>query len=164
MRTLDRESLTTHEIAQRLDDIPKSSIYRHLKLLLDGQMITVAKTREVNGIPEKIYCLAHPPSLNAGDIAMWTAEDHLRYFTTYVLTLLHDFAAYATKSEVENGVIDMVSDRVGYREVSFFANKQELDIALGKVNEAILPLLNNTAADGRNIYKLATILHPQVQN
>ena len=162
MRTLDRETLATHEIAQRLEDVPKSSIYRHLKLLLEGQMIEVAETREVNGILEKTYRLARPPALNAGDIALWTAEDHLRYFTTYILTLLHDFNAYTAQTAAKHGVIDMLSDRVGYREVNFLATKQELDIALGKINDAILPLLNNNPSLGRQTYKLATILHPQV--
>ena len=164
LRTLDREALSTHQIAQKLDDVPNSSIYRHLKLLLDGHLIEVTETRLVNGIQEKIYHLSQPASLGPGDIAMWTAEDHLRYFTTYALTLLHDFTAYTVKSEAENGAIDMVSDRVGYREVNFFATKQELDVALGKVNEAVLPLLNNESGAGRKMYKLATILHPQVHS
>lgn len=164
MRVLDQETLTTYEIAQKLGDIPKSSIYRHLKLLLDGQMIEVAEIRDVNGIPEKVYRLTHPPSLGPGDMATWTAEDHLRYFTTYALTLLHDFAAYTIFAEEENRVIDMVSDRVGYREVHIFATKQELDIALGKMNDGIMPLLSNKSGDGRKLYKLATVLHPYVQD
>ena len=161
LRLLDRETLTTFEIGQKLDDVPNSSIYRHLKLLLNGGMIEISETRLVNGIQEKTYHLAQPASLGPDDVAAWTAEEHIRYFTSYVMTLLNDYATYAAEAEALNGFIDMVSDRVGYREIAFWVTKEELDLALGKVNEAILPLLSNKEDAERKLYKLATVLHPQ---
>jgi len=161
LRVLDGEMLTTQEITDRLRDVPKSSVYRHLTLLLDGRLVQVADTRLVKGIQEKRYRLAQTAVLGPGDVALWTADEHIGYFTTYVLTLLHDFAAYVTQTEMEQGAIDMLADRAGYREVSFRATTQELDMAFGQVNEALLPLLKNEVGDGRREYKLATILHPQ---
>jgi DNA-binding transcriptional ArsR family regulator len=164
LRVLDGEALTTQELAERLGDVPTSSLYRHLKLLLDGRLVEVADLRLVRGIQEKTYRLAQTAVLRPADVALLTADDHVHYFTTYVLTLLHDFAAYVTQTEAERGSIDMLADRVGYREVSFYATTQELDEAFGAVNAALRPLLQHEAGNGRRRYKLATVLHPQGAN
>lgn len=161
MRVLGNEQLTTQEISERLSDVPKSSIYRHLKLLLAGDLVGIAETRLINGIQEKVYQLLQPPSLGPSDVAMLTAEEHIQYFTTYALMLIEGFAAYVTETESEQGSIDMVSDRVGYREVAFYATPLELDVAVGAMNQALLPLVQNEPSNGRRLYKFATILHPQ---
>ncbi|MCP4428431.1 MAG: helix-turn-helix domain-containing protein, partial [Chloroflexi bacterium] len=68
LQTLAAETLTTQEIAERLPGTPKSSIYRHLKTLLAGEAITVAETRSVKGIQEKVYRLAQRPYLGPDDL------------------------------------------------------------------------------------------------
>jgi DNA-binding transcriptional ArsR family regulator len=161
LRLLGGGAQTTQEIAERLGDVPTSSLYRHLKLLLDGGLVEVADRRLVKGIQEKTYRPAQTAVLGPGAVAMWTADDHVHYFTTYVLTLIHDFAAYVLQAEADRGSIDMLADRVGYREVDFYATTQELDLAFGAVNVALLPLLQHKEGDGRRRYKLATVLHPE---
>ena len=94
LQTLTNGSLTTQEISDALPSIPKSSIYRHLRLLLTGGMIKVAETRSVRGIQEKVYRLLQAPHLGPEDVAGLTREDHLGYFTTYTATLLQGFADY----------------------------------------------------------------------
>jgi DNA-binding transcriptional ArsR family regulator len=158
LQTIAADSLTTQEIDDRLPDVPKSSIYRHLKLLLDGEMIEVADTRLVNGIQEKVYRLAQRPYLSAEDVAGMTADDHLRAFTTYVMTLLQGFADYLA---VAGETPDLLADRVGYTEVMFWATDAELDQCLTALNQAILPLLpNDEAGNGRRRRKIAVVSHP----
>lgn len=161
MRVLGNEQLTTQEISDRLPDVPTSSIYRHLRLLLQGELVGIADTRLVNGIQEKVYKLLQPPSLAPGDVALLTAEEHIQYFTTYALLLIEGFHEYVSQTQRERGNIDMVADRAGYREVIFYATPQELDVALAALNQALLPLLQLEAGRGRRQYKFATILHPQ---
>lgn len=161
MRTLGNEQLTTQEISDRMTDVPKSSIYRHLKLLLDGSLVVVADSRLVNGIQEKVYKLIHPPALDPGDLAQLTAEDHVRYFTTYALMLIQDFASYVNEAEAVQGYVDFITDRAGYREATFYATPLEMDVAIGAINQALLPLIQNEPGNGRKLYKLATVLHPR---
>ncbi len=158
LRTLAADMLTTQEIDDRLPDVPKSSIYRHLKLLLDGEMIDIAETRLVNGIQEKVYRLVQRPYLSADDMTGLTADDHLRTFTTYVMTLLQGFTDYlATAGEMP----DLLADRVGYTEVSFWATGAEMDAFQTAVNQAILPLLaNDGSGNGRRRHKVALVTHP----
>lgn len=159
MRLLHRQPSTTQELAEQLPDVAKSSLYRHLKLLLEATAVSVASVRLVNGIQEKVYQLEQMALLDANDMANLTADEHLAYFTTYAFTLIEDFASYLTQAEAA-GAINLLADFVGYREIAFYASPAELIEALTAVNQALLPLAQQPPADGRRPYKLATIMHP----
>ena len=156
MRAIGRDELTTQEIAERLPATPKSSIYRHLKLLLEHNLIAIAETRLVNGIQEKAYRLAQPPRLGAEDMKGLSVEEHIHYFTTYVLTLVQDYSDYVT----QNAPIDMLVDRTGYTEVAFYATTAELDTFQAEINAALLKLMGNGPGNGRSHRKLAIVSQP----
>ena len=162
LQTLVGETLTTQEIAGQLPDVPKSSIYRHLKLLLQGDMIAVAEARLINGIQEKVYTLAQSPRLGPNEIAELTADDHLRYFSTYVMTLLHGFAAYLSRAEATDS-LNLLADRVGYTEAYFYATDEELLALAAAMNEVITKLMQNHAGNGRRRYKFAVVTHPEAE-
>ena len=158
LRTLAAAPLTTQEIDEQLPDVPKSSIYRHLKLLLDGAMIDVAETRLVKGIQEKVYRLLQRPYLSADDMTGLTSDEHLQTFTTYVMTLLQGFADYL---DTAGETPDLLADQVGYTEVAFWATAAELDGIQTVLNQAVLPLLSNDGhGNGRRRHKVALITHP----
>lgn len=160
LQTLAKAQLTTQEIAERLPDVPKSSIYRHLKLLLENEVVAVVETQLVKGIEEKTYRVAQSLRLSAAEMDGLSAEEHLGYFTNYTLTLLKEFDNYLQDAEAADGKIDMLADRVGYSEVTFYATKEELNQIAAALNQAIVPLLNNEAGNGRSLHKFATITHP----
>ena len=147
---------TTQEIAQHLPDVPLSSLYRHLKLLLEGEMIEVVEARIVQGIQEKVYGLAQAPHLGQDDMAGLSSDEHLRYFTTFVVALLQGFANYlASTSEP-----DLARDFAGYTEAPMWATVAELEAALTAMNQVLLPVFRQGPGPGRRQYKLATIIHP----
>jgi DNA-binding transcriptional ArsR family regulator len=160
LQTLHNETFTTQEISDRLFDVPKSSIYRHLKVLHDNHIVKVAETRIVNGIQEKTYQLGQSIRMGPEDMAGLNGAEHLGYFTTYVMSLLRDFGNYLEATEADTGKIDMLADRVGYTEVTFYATKAELDQVGLALNQTIIPLLQNKAGNGRFKHKFSTITHP----
>ena len=94
LQALSEKPLTTQEIAEVLPTVSQPSLYRHLKMLLEGGMVTVSETRQVRGIQEKRYQLAQNPHLSAEDVSGITKEQHLHYFNAYVASLLKGFADY----------------------------------------------------------------------
>src|SRR5215212_10559476 len=132
--------LTTQEIADRLTDIPKSSIYRHLKTLLDAGIITVAETRPVKGVEEKVYRIEQQPDLGPQDLAGLTPDDHLRYFAAFLGSLLHNFEDYLRRTPHP----DLLADIVGYREAVFYVTDDEFIELATKLNQLFLTLTHPT--------------------
>jgi DNA-binding transcriptional ArsR family regulator len=159
LQAVGSERLTTQDLADRLADIPKSSIYRHIKLLLDGGYLAVSDTRPVRGVLEKVYAIAQRPHIGPEDVGNLSAEQHLQYFNVFLMTLQQAFGSYLVQAE-QGGAIDFVADRAGYTEVSFHASQDELDQFVGTVNQALMSLLQNKAAPDRRRQTFSTITHP----
>ena len=156
LQTLIEGSKTTHEISLLLPDVPTSSLYRHLKILLEGKMIAVLETRLVRGIQEKVYQIAQSPHLVTEDLIGIKADEHLQMFITYVITLLQGYANYLERTPLP----DPEDDRVGYSEVTVWVTNEQLDEFGRKLNEALIPLLSQEPGAGRHRHKLAVITHP----
>ncbi len=124
--------MNTQELAERLEGVPKSSIYRHLRALLDGGLVEVAETRPVKGTLEKYYRLGQAPHLGQADLAGFSREDHLRYFAMFLASQLQGFSSYLEASPA----LDLLGDRVGYTQAIFSVNPEQLDGLLGWYSEA----------------------------
>lgn len=160
LESIGGESLTTQDIADRLPEVPKSTIYRQVKLLLDGGMIAVDETRPVRGVLEKIYRLDQPLHLTAEDMADVTAQQHIQYFQAYVMTLVQGFSSYVNSAAVDNKV-DMMAHRSGYSKASVFATAAELDEAFAAFNKVLMALASNPPGARRHKHKFAIITHPE---
>jgi DNA-binding transcriptional ArsR family regulator len=156
LQTLVADTLTTQEIADRLPDVPKSSIYRHLKILFEAGLVAVADIRPVKGVEEKVYRLAQMPHVAAPDAARLTPDDLVRYLTTFLVAVLHDFSRYAHGDTPPN----LGADLAGFTETIFYATDAEFTHAIVALNEAIAPLAANGPGAGRRKRKLATVTHP----
>lgn len=151
--------LTTQQIADALPGIPKSSIYRHLKKLLDGGLVSVVTTVPVKGVEEKVYALAQTPHINQDDIQQMTQDDHLHFFAAYLATLLQDFADFLSSADQHN----FLAERVGYSEIRFFASSSELDAFQQTLGEALARLATNPSSPDRLPRKLVFISHPDLR-
>jgi DNA-binding transcriptional ArsR family regulator len=159
LQALAGETLTTQDFADRLPDVPKPSIYRHLRLLREGGMVVVAGVRPIRGVVEKAYRLNQPMRLGVEDMARLSPDDHVRFFQNYAMTLIQGFSDYVHAGEAQ-APIDLMADRVGYTEAFLYATLEEFDQFATALNAALLPLLQNQPAEGRRKRKLAIITHP----
>ena len=157
LQTLVGQHLTTQQIADQLSDIPKSSLYRHLKLLLEGEVVDLAETRLVNGIQEKVYQLKQRPYVGPEEMATLSTAEHMQYFTVYAATLLQGFSSYLAQADDPP---NMVADHVGYTEVTLNMNDAEFDQFQTQLNELLLPFIKNEPDNGRRRHKIALVTHP----
>jgi DNA-binding transcriptional ArsR family regulator len=161
LQTISEEGMTTQEIGERLGDVPTSSIYRHLKRLLDAGVVEVKGTRLVKGIQEKRYVVVQPPRLGPEDLAGLTPDEHFQAFSTYLVALLRGFADYLQPAADKSKAVNTAADRAGYTEVSVWASPTEMDRFVTALNGALRPLLVNGPAAGRHKHKIAFITHPE---
>jgi DNA-binding transcriptional ArsR family regulator len=156
LQALAAGPMSTAELAERLLGMPKSSIYRHMRALLEGGMVEVAETRPVKGTLEKFYRLAQPFHLTQADLAGMRREDHLRYFVMFLAAQLQEFSDY-----LETSVdLDLQGDHSGYSEASFFASSAELDQILSAMSQPIVQAVANSPSEGRRRHKISFITHP----
>jgi hypothetical protein len=160
LETLLGESLTTQAIADRLPDVPKSTIYRHVKQLLESEMIAVDETHPVRGALEKTYRLNQSIRLGVEEMADMTPDEHIAYFRTYAMTLIQGFSSFVNGAAVDDK-IDMLTHRAGYSEAFVFATATELDEAFSALNTLLMELAKNSSGEGRHKHKIAIITHPE---
>src|SRR5690242_9824963 len=74
-------SMTSQQIAERLPDVPQATLYRQIKILLEGGILQVAEERQVHGIVEKTYTMPEEAGhLTREEFAAISPADHSRYF------------------------------------------------------------------------------------
>ncbi|MEQ4304680.1 helix-turn-helix domain-containing protein [Plantactinospora sp. B6F1] len=159
LRAVAGARLTTHDLVALLPDIPHATLYRHLATLVKAGLVEVVDRRKIRGAVERVYALpAHGATLDAAALATATPEDHARYFTAFVSSLLSEFSRYLARER-----IDFAVDGVGYQQLVLHLTDAELATFAADLTQIIGPLLGNEPGRGRIPRLLATILLPADQ-
>ena len=149
-------TLTTAQLGELLPDVAKATLYRHVDLLAAGEVLEVAGERRVRGAVERHYRLRRDrASIDPGEAASMSAEDHRRGFAVALAALVAEFNAYLDRDDA-----DPSADPVGYRQHAVWLSRDELVALVGELRAAILPRLANPATPDRTRYLLSPILFP----
>lgn len=90
-----KRTATVNEMSEVLSDIPRPSIYRHIKIMLDSGLIEVKSEKQVRGTVEKTYILASA-------LVNGTSEDDIPLVTTRVLfSVLGSFSRYFARADAD---------------------------------------------------------------
>ena len=163
MVALARRQLTARQLSELLPDIPQATLYHHLGLLTRAGYLRIVSERQVRGTVEKRYAFAETSSLlTPDDLANLSSDEHLRLFTTFVTTLIGEFARYL-EQHASNTPIDLFADRVGYRETPVYLSDDEFDAAQEALNQAVLPFLRQETASHRRRRLFAVITFPDAE-
>lgn len=148
--------LSPRQLCEILPDVSQATLYRHFNKLTQTGVLVVVAERPVRGTVEKFYRLQEQHTeLSPEDLAVLSREDHQRYFTTFVATLLTDFEQYLQRDD-----IDLARDGVGYRQVALHLSEEELSELTQSLNEALKPFLKNKSSKRRKRFLLSSILMP----
>ncbi|MBB6049376.1 helix-turn-helix domain-containing protein [Armatimonas rosea] len=73
---LQDRQLTPRQLSVFLDDVPLTTLYRHINLLLEAGLLEVVAERRVHGTVERVFTVVEAATyLNDEDRASLTAED-----------------------------------------------------------------------------------------
>lgn len=148
--------LSARQLCELLPDVPQATLYRHFQKLVQAKILIVIEERPIRGTVEKFYRLQEKNAeISPDTLATLSREDHQRYFTTFVATLLTDFERYLQRDD-----IDLVRDGVGYRQVALYLSEAELDQLAQSLNEALQPFLKQKPSKDRQRVLLSSILMP----
>jgi DNA-binding transcriptional ArsR family regulator len=149
-------TLTTTQLCERIPDVSKATVYRHVDQLAGAGVLEVAEERRVRGAVERSYRLRQErASVDAEALASATADDHRRAFTAAMASLIAEFSGYLDQEGA-----NPVADLVGYRQHGIWLSQEELVELIGAMQRAIVPLLGNEPTPGRKRYLLSPVLFP----
>ncbi|MFI0357443.1 helix-turn-helix domain-containing protein [Actinomadura sp. 9N407] len=149
-------TLTTSELADRIRDVHKATVYRHVGLLADGGVLEVEAEQRVRGAVERRYRLRRDRAvIDAGTVASMSADDHRRAFAAAMAALLAEFNAYLDLDHA-----DPVTDLVGYRQHVLWLSPDERAEMISGMRGAIETQLANEPAPHRTPHLISPILFP----
>ncbi|HEX6683685.1 MAG TPA: helix-turn-helix domain-containing protein [Candidatus Limnocylindrales bacterium] len=151
-----RPTLTTTEIGERLPDVPKTTLYRHVGTLASAGLLEVTGEQRVHGAVERSYRLNRASTrFTTERAAAMTLEDHRHGFAAAVAALLADFNAYLDRPNA-----DPMADMVGYVQVPLWLSEEELESMAEQVRAILASKMDNGPAPGRRLHMVSPILFP----
>ena len=115
----------------------------------------VAEQR-VRGAVERTYALRHGfASLSKEDLEAASREDHLRYFASFVASLLDEYARYLQRDR-----IDLAADGVSYREATVYLTDEEAADVAREIWSAVARRVGTEPSPDRRPQTLALISIP----
>jgi DNA-binding transcriptional ArsR family regulator len=152
----DGQPFTTSQLLQRLPDVPKATMYRHVGLLVDSGLIEVEGEERKAGAVERTYRL-HPPRtvIDSAAAKAMSNDEHRRGFAAGIASLLGEFEVYLSREDA-----DPTADMVTYRQVSLWLNEAENQALYEDFIAAIRTRLGHSSTPDRRRHLLATIMFP----
>ncbi len=148
--------LTTAQLCERIQDVSKATVYRHVDLLVAGGILEVADERRVRGAVERRFRLRQDRAvIDADAMRSLSLDGHRRAFATAVAALVAEFDGYLARDNA-----DPVADLVGYRQHAIWLSPDELQDLIGELRAAIAPRLASEPAPDRAQYLLSPIMFP----
>ncbi len=148
--------LTPLALKEQLGDVAQATLYRHIKELHDSGFIDVIDERQVRGGSERTYAVVESAvHLGPDELADSTRDDHVRYFLTFLGTLIADFCTY-----LESNDPDLAVDGVGYQQTPLWLSDEEFADFAEEVSRVIRARLGNSPEPGRRRRLFTTVVMP----
>ncbi|MEU3622790.1 ArsR family transcriptional regulator [Amycolatopsis coloradensis] len=152
----DGRPFTTSQLRERLPDVPKATMYRHVGLLVEGGLIEVESEERKAGAVERTYRLQRSRTvIDGAAAAAMSNEDHRRGFAAGIASLLGEFEVYLSGKGA-----DPTADMVTYRQVSLWLDDAEKEALYDDFIVAVRKRLDHNPSRDRRRHLLATIMFP----
>lgn len=147
--------MTAGQLAAVLSDVAQATLYRHIRLLAEADVLRVVEERPMRGTVEKVYALNQGGAfLSGAEANSMTREDLLRTFTMFAASLIGDFERYLEQENINP------AQEMSFHKFPLYMSDEELQTISKTLNQTILPLLNNPPGGGRKRRIIASILIP----
>lgn len=120
--------MITQELCDRISDVPKASMYRHIKILLDANIITIVSEKRVRGSMERTL------SLNIQEIKRGnTIERASHNALVFLLSKYTQYHAYFSGKAPDPG-----KDRIFLNTTILMMTDEEYDRFLSELRDLLL--------------------------
>ncbi|WP_027941064.1 helix-turn-helix domain-containing protein [Amycolatopsis taiwanensis] len=147
---------TTAELCAALPDVPKTTVYRHVGLLLEGGVLEVAEEQRVRGAVERRYRLRRDrQTIDPETGASMSLDDHRHGFAAAMAALHAEFNAYLDRPGA-----DPFADAIGYRQGILWLSPDEHAEMISEMRQVFASRAANQPAPGRSPRMMSLIQFP----
>ncbi|GKX27773.1 transcriptional regulator [Vallitalea longa] len=142
---LSNERTTVSSIMETLTDIPRATIYHHMKLLDENGLIQVVEEKRVRNTIEKVYAMNKQNNILEHD-------NPSKLATGFFMELLQELQFYLSKSDT-----DCVQDKVFFNTALIAVTDEEYDVLLKEIKDILEMYIKNKMTPERKLRKLSMI-------
>jgi len=152
---LQKGVTTSKELSELLPDIAIASLYRHIKRLIELDVLEIVTETPIRGTVERSFKVKENPNLiiektmKEGD-----SNQHFHMFYSFLISQLMDFSDYL------NTPYDMYEDMVGFRTSSLYLNKDECKMFYSDLAQVVQKYSNFEHSKDRNLMKFSVSTMP----
>lgn len=148
--------LSPGELADELGDVPSATLYRHINRLVEGGILVVVEERPVRNTIEHVYTLKPGAAYSSqAEFSGLSREGKLRYFVSFLLSLLDDFTRYLNQPEGAEPL-----GEPGFQKLPLYLTPGEFAALVQDLNAAILPHSANQPSAGRQPLTIGFVITP----
>lgn len=148
-----RQSITANELCERISDVPRTTMYRHINILLDNNILSVVAEKKVRGSLERTI------ALNISEITKHnTIENAAQNAFGFLMSNYAKFHNYFSGEKP-----DPAKDRIFLNNTVLMMSDTEFDQFLVELRELILKY-NYESADSRKARDISIISSPVEEN
>lgn len=146
---MTKKEATSGEIGEELPDIPRASLYRHIKVLLDAEVIVVVRETYKRGSVEKTYAMASQMPYED------TNEEYHSLIQSALMGLQGEFHRYFSGEDP-----DPQKDLLTVASASLVMSDDEMKDFITAYGELIQKYMPNKPAKGRKVRKVTFVVSP----
>ncbi|HHY0136639.1 TPA: helix-turn-helix domain-containing protein [Clostridioides difficile] len=143
-------SVRTSDIVKYLNDIPRATVYHHVKILEENNMIEVIEENRVRGTIEKVYTLKEYTTSMEG-------ETFVALSTAFYAGLMQEMNEYFSRKEQ-----DHKKDNVFFSSALLYISDNEYENLLKSITDLLKPYIEQKPKSNLKLRKLSIISSPPV--
>lgn len=143
-------NVRTSDIVKYLNDIPRATVYHHVKILEENNMVEVVKENRVRGTTEKVYALKEYTASMEG-------EAFVALSTAFHVGLIQEMNEYFSRKDQ-----DHKKDNVFFSSALLYMSDDEYESLLKNIADLLKPYIKQKPKSNLKLRKLSIISSPPV--
>ncbi len=146
---IEKKEASAAQILEILTDIPRASLYRHIKILADAGVIEAVREVPKRGSVEKFYALAAPPAEAKSN------EGMNQMIQSALIAIANDFSCYFSEGEK-----DPQKDMLTVGQATLMLSDEEFVAFLTEYSNLLAKFLHHKPSEERKTRKITFISSP----
>lgn len=159
---LTGDNVTAKDLAKALPDVPQTTLYRHINVLVDGGLLEVVDEIPQRGTVERVFGFKTAPSLQPEDLRGLTKEEYQQTFTMVLTALLQD-AINSLNNFADDEEIDLVGSGYHYSQAQLNLDQDEYEKLNNQIMGLMMEALKNKPAPGKKRRIFSYLFIPVVE-